>query len=327
MGKKRQHSRAGLDWVRLSGGAFHMGSDDFYPDEAPQHRRTVAAFDVCAGPVTNDQFACFVSDTGYVSVAERTLSVEQFPHLRAEDREPGSLVFTPTSGPVDLRDWQQWWVWVPGACWQRPGGPGTTIQDKGTHPVVQVAYADAVAFAAWAGGRLPSEAEQEFAACGGVRPAPYAWGTEHAPDGRIMANTWHGRFPFRNDGAAAWVGTSAVGSFPPNGYGLYDCIGNVWEWSSDIYTPGHRLAAGHGDAANLSTTAGTGRDFEQPIPATAVGWTETRQRVLKGGSHLCAPEYSLRYRPAARVPQAEDSSTTHIGFRLARDPRRTQPCS
>lgn len=293
-------------WVRLDGGWFVMGSDDFYPDEAPRHDREIAPFEIAATPVTNAEFARFVAATGHVTLAERSLSVEHFPELTQADRAAGSLVFTPTPGPVGLRDWRRWWRWVPGADWRHPGGPGSTTAGREDHPVVQVAYPDALAYCAWAGVRLPTEAEHEYAAGGGGVPRPYAWGARRDPGGTIMANTWRGRFPYRNEGAAGWVGTSPVGAFPANGFGLSDMIGNVWEWTSDRYLPRH---------SGAGSTAGSPCGCS---PAAAEGRPAGR-RVLKGGSHLCAPEYCLRYRPAARSPQAEDSATTHIGFRVARD--------
>lgn len=302
----------GEGWVSLDGASFQMGSDDFYPDEAPRHTRVVEAFDIATTPVTNAQFAVFVEETGYVTVAERALEAAEYPQLGPAERAAGSLVFAPTAGPVDLRDWRRWWSWVPGACWRHPRGPGDGIDGKGDHPVVQVAYADASAYAAWAGARLPTEVEAEYAAGGGAEPRPYSWGDERDPGGEIMANTWRGAFPYRNDGARGWRGTSPVGSFPSNGFGLYDCIGNVWEWTSGVYAA-HR--AGPDPASPVAAGCGCGPAEPQP------GSGAERMRVLKGGSHLCAPEYCLRYRPAARSPQAEDSATTHIGFRLARDRR------
>ncbi|CPZ00477.1 serine/threonine-protein kinase pkn1 [Mycobacteroides abscessus] len=204
------------------------------------------------------------------------------------------MTFRTTAGPVDLHDWQQWWDWVPGAYWRQPFGPGSDIDGAAEHPVVQVAYTDAAAYARWAGRRLPTEAEWEYAARGGSDTV-YAWGDEVAPEGRLMANTWQGRFPYRNDGALGWHGTSPVGTFPANGFGLLDMIGNVWEWTSTRFQPG----------------AGTPRSCcspsDNPDPSVI--------QVLKGGSHLCAPEYCHRYRPAARSPQSQDSATTHIGFR------------
>lgn len=302
----------GPRWVALSGGSFPAGSNEFYPDERPQRLAKVDGFLLGATPVTNRQFQVFVEDTGYVTVAERTLSEIEFPHLTDLERAPGSLVFTPTSGPVDLGDWRQWWNWVPGANWRRPQGRPADEKTLAHHPVVHVAYPDAVAYSEWAGGRLPTEAELEYAACGGNEPAPYAWGETRDPDGELMANTWHGNFPYRNEGANGWIGTSPVGSFPANAYGLFDCIGNVWEWTSDQYDAPQSASAcacGGDDAPQSSTP-------QDPAltPAELIV-----RRVLKGGSHLCAPEYCLRYRPAARSPQAEDSATTHIGFRVARD--------
>lgn len=291
-------------WVRIPGGRFHMGSHDFYAEEAPQHERVVRAFDMAAAPTTNDEFAAFVAATGYVTVAERPLSAIDFPHLSAARRAPGSLVFTPTGGPVDLRDWQQWWTWTPGAQWRHPLGPSSNLTGRGSHPVVQVAFADAQAYAAWAGVRLPSEAEHEFAASGGATLGPYAWGRDRDPDGQIMANTWHGRFPYLNTGANGWVGTSPVGAFAANGYGLFDIIGNVWEWTSDYFIGSH--------ANQLNGTAA------QRAADSAEPGSQVPRRVLKGGSHLCAPEYCLKYRPAARSPQPEDSATSHIGFRCVR---------
>ncbi|KAM9862645.1 Formylglycine-generating enzyme [Leucobacter sp. BZR 635] len=310
-----------LTWVSVDGGAFLMGSDDFYPDESPRHERTVGAFELTATPVTNRQFARFVAATGYVTVAERPLSAEEYPHLDAAARIPGSLVFVPTAGPVDLQDWQQWWRWVPGACWSSPAGPGSSVSGIEDHPVVQIAYADASAFAAWAGGRLPTEAELEFAACGGSTPNPFAWGAERDPGGDIVANTWRGKFPYRNDGALGWRGTSPVASFPANEYGLYDCIGNVWEWSADRYAPRHETENAGVDLASggpLPAGCGCGAGGSAANPSGGAAAPTVTQRVLKGGSHLCAPEYCLRYRPAARSPQEEDSATTHIGFRVAR---------
>ncbi len=286
--------------IELPGGSFPMGSARFYPDEAPVHTATVAAFAIERHPVTNAQFAEFVADTGYVTLAERPMDPALYPGVAPVDLRPGALVFRPTSGPVDLRDWRWWWDWVPGACWRHPFGPGSSVDDRGGHPVVQVAYPDAVAYAQWAGRRLPGEAEWEYAARGGSA-ATYAWGEDVAPGGELMANTWQGRFPYRNDGAAGWVGTSPVGTFPPNAFGLLDMIGNVWEWTTTRYEPRHRVGD---DSGAVCCTPGL-------VPDPTVNQT------LKGGSHLCAPEYCHRYRPAARSPQSQDSATTHIGFRCA----------
>jgi formylglycine-generating enzyme required for sulfatase activity len=287
--------------VEVPGGSFRMGSTSFYPEEAPIHTVQVAGFAIERHPVTNAQFADFVDETGYVTVAERDIDPALYPEANPADLVPGALVFSPTTGPVDLRDWRQWWEWTPRASWRHPFGPDSGIETLADHPVVQVAYPDAAAYARWAGRRLPSEAEWEYAAHGG-NSATYAWGAEAAPDGQLMANTWQGRFPYRNLGALGWTGTSPVGTFPPNGYGLADMIGNVWEWTTTEFAGHHRLdAAAHGCC-----------------PASDDGDPSVSQ-ALKGGSHLCAPEYCHRYRPAARSPQSQDSATTHIGFRCVAD--------
>ncbi|WP_025738223.1 formylglycine-generating enzyme family protein [Mycobacterium genavense] len=287
--------------IALPGGSFPMGSNDFYPEESRVHDVTVKPFSIERYPVTNAQFAEFVAATGYVTVAEQALDPAEFPGLPAEDLTAGALVFTPTNGPVDLRAWRQWWTWTPGAFWRQPFGPGSSIEDRLDHPVVQVAYPDAAAYARLAGRTLLTEAQWEYAVRGGA-VSIYAWGDEVAPGGQIMANTWHGRFPYRNDGAAGWVGTSPVGTFAPNGFGLVDMIGNVWEWTTNRYSASHRP-----EHAAPSCC---------PVPATG---DPSAMQVLKGGSHLCAPEYCHRYRPAARSPQSQDSATTHIGFRCIAD--------
>jgi formylglycine-generating enzyme required for sulfatase activity len=274
-----------------------MGSTQFYPEEAPVHTATVGAFAVERHPVTNAQFAAFVADTGYITVAEQAPDPALYPGAAVQDLVPGALVFQPSSGPVDLRDWRQWWAWVPGADWRHPLGPGSEIDDRLDHPVVQVAYPDAAAYARWAGRRLPTEAEWEYAARGGATTTVYAWGEDATPGGQLMANTWQGRFPYRNDGALGWVGTSPIGTFPPNGFGLVDMIGNVWEWTATQFSAHHRLDDPIESCCGPSS----------PDPSV--------NQTLKGGSHLCAPEYCHRYRPAARSPQSQDSATTHIGFR------------
>ena len=279
----------------IEGGTFLMGSEEFYADEGPVHAASVGAFLIDRNPVTTAQFADFVAATGYVTTAERELPAADFPDLAAHERAPGSLAFRATDGPVALRDWRQWWTWITGASWRRPFG---TEEASGDHPVVQVSFDDASAYAAWAGARLPTEAEWEFAARGGLDSRRFAWGDEPRVDDALMANTWQGAFPYRNDGANGWRGTSPVGSFAPNGFGLVDMIGNVWEWTTTPYSQRHTV--------------------EAPC-CVVVGDRSDGRRVLKGGSHLCAPEYCLRYRPAARSPQSDDTSTTHIGFRCVRD--------
>lgn len=281
--------------VDLPGGTFRMGSTAFYPEEAPVHTAVVAPLAVERHPVTTAQFAEFVADTGYLTVAERPLEAAQYPGVPAADLAPGALVFRPTAGPVDLRDWRQWWDWAPGASWRHPFGPDGPHAAP-DHPVVQVSYVDAAAYAEWAGRRLPTEAEWEYAGRGGSTTS-YAWGDEVTPGGRLMANTWQGAFPYRNDGALGWRGTSPVGAFPANGYGLLDVIGNVWEWTTTPYSAHHRV-----DGAKSCCTPP-----RTPDPAVL--------QTLKGGSHLCAPEYCHRYRPAARSSQSQDSAATHIGFR------------
>jgi formylglycine-generating enzyme required for sulfatase activity len=295
-----------MSMVSIAGGAFQMGSAAFYLDEGPVHERGVDPFEIDEHPVTNREFAAFVEETGYRTVAEEPLDAAEFAELSEEDRAPGAMVFAPTPGPVDLRDWRRWWAWVPGARWKEPFGKGSSIDDRLDHPVVQVAYRDAEAYAAWAGKRLPSEAEWEFAARGGLDQAVFAWGDEPAPHGALLANHWQGRFPYLNTGAAGWVGTSPVGTFPANGFGLFDMTGNVWEWTTTPYAPRHVPPGVAGPAS------GERRNLLSP-PAE-----EQARRVLKGGSHLCAPEYCLRYRPAARSPQSDDTAMTHIGFRCVR---------
>ena len=300
------------DMVWVPGGRFLMGSEDFYPEERPVHRVTVDGFWMDAHPVTNAEFRRFVKATGHVTVAERPPDPADYPDADPDLLVPGSLVFRPTSGPVDLGDWRTWWAWVPGASWRHPEGPGSTLHGRDRHPVTQVAYEDAVAYATWAGKALATEAEWEYAARGGLEGKVFCWGDEFAPKGRMLANTWQGEFPWQNLLLDRYAGTSPVGAFPPNGYGLLDMAGNVWEWTSDSFTPRHPDAADKPCCVphNPQVTAPT---LQEPIP----------RRVIKGGSHLCAPSYCLRYRPAARQGEAVDTSTGHIGFRcIARVPTR-----
>jgi formylglycine-generating enzyme required for sulfatase activity len=295
------------DMVALDGGAFLMGSDRFYAEEQPVHEEWVEPFELDRTAVTNARFAEFVDAAGYVTVAERELDPTLFPGAALESLVPGSLVFVPTIGPVDLGDWTQWWRWTPGASWRHPFGPDSDLAGLADHPVVQVAYEDAAAFAEWDGKRLPTETEWEYAARGGLDGATYAWGEEGNDGSR--ANSWQGRFPYLNTGAGAgaWVGTAPVGSFPTNGFGLHEMTGNSWEWTSSYWTD--RLV----DPVITCACSPGDRRGDSVAPGESIA-----RRVLKGGSHLCAPEYCLRYRPAARSAQSEDSAATHIGFRCAR---------
>ena len=296
--------------VLIPGGSFRMGSAEFYSEEQPVHERRVEPFRIARYEVTNAKFDAFVAATGYVTVAERPLDAALFPELSDDERQPGAMVFAPTTGPVDLGEWRNWWRWVSGADWRHPEGPDTDLVGRMDRPVVQIAYEDAVAYAAWKGLRLPTEAEYEVAARGGVDGARFAWGDEPYPDGKAKANTWLGRFPYDNRGRFGAT-VAPVGSYPANGYGLYDLIGNVWEWTSDYYTPRHtvpgQVAVDAGARPSLLSAASA-------EPGSAIP-----RRVLKGGSYLCSPEYCLRFRPAARSPQSEDTATTHIGFRCAAD--------
>jgi formylglycine-generating enzyme required for sulfatase activity len=294
--------------VSIPGGTFYMGSEAFYPEEAPVHEETVGPFLIDRYPVTNDDFAKFVAETGYVTLAELPPNADDYPGTPAEALVAGSMVFHRTAGPVDLRDWTQWWAYVPGAQWRYPLGPGSTIDGLGDHPVVHVAYQDAEAYAKWAGKELPTEAEWEFAARGGLDRAVFAWGNEMQPGGNVMANTWQGDFPWENTLEDGYERTSPVGAFPPNGYGLYDMAGNVWEWTCDWYRNAHVEAKSVCCSASRRASVDDSYDPGQPqlrIP----------RKVLKGGSHLCAPNYCLRFRPSARSPQMIDSSMSHLGFR------------
>ena len=300
--------------VWLDGGTFAMGSDGHYPEEAPVHRVAVSGFAIDATPVTNAAYAEFVADTGYVTVAERPLDPAEYPGAPAENLVPGSLVFTGTPGPVDLRHLSQWWRWVPGACWRRPEGPRSSIAGRADHPVVHVATEDAEAYAEWSGAELPTEAEWEYAARGGLDGATFTWGDEPQPRGRLMANHWNGDFPWRNSLADGFARTSPVGSFPPNGFGLWDMAGNVWEWTTDWYTEHHPADADQPCCVPVDPIGGRlEASYDPAQPQFAVP-----RKVIKGGSHLCADSYCLRYRPAARRPQMVDTGMSHIGFRTVR---------
>jgi formylglycine-generating enzyme required for sulfatase activity len=299
------------DMVWIPGGTFLMGSEDFYPEERPVHHVTVDGFWMDRFTVTTADFRRFVQATGYVTVAERPLNGVDYPGADPKMLVPGSLVFRKTRGPVPLNDYHHWWHWAPGASWKRPDGPESNVQGRARHPVVQVTYEDAEAYATWAGKALPTEAEWEFAARGGLEGAVFTWGSEFAPKGRMLANTWQGEFPWQNLRTDGFEGTSPVGTFPPNGYGLFDMAGNVWEWTCDFFTPRHPdEGAGPCCAPHNPRVTSPEQSYGRGLPGENIP-----RRVTKGGSHLCAPNYCLRYRPAARQAQMIESSTTHIGFR------------
>jgi formylglycine-generating enzyme len=296
--------------VRLEGGTFAMGSDNFYPEEAPVRRVRVDPFWIDAAPVTNEQFARFVAETGHVTLAEIAPDPKDYPGMLPGMDRAGSLVFDPPPGPVDLGS-LAWWSFRFGANWRSPLGPGSTLDGLGDHPVVHVAHGDAAAYAAWAGKQLPSEAEWEFAARAGLDGADYAWGDELAPGGAMLANYWQGQFPNENALDDGWLRTSPVGFYPPNAYGLFDMIGNIWEWTDDWYALPrlHRKQPGHCCVPSNPRGGTRGGSMVKGEP------TRIPRKVLKGGSHLCAENYCCRYRPAARYPQTVDSATSHIGFR------------
>jgi sulfatase modifying factor 1 len=308
------------DMVWVPGRTFRMGSNRHYPEEAPAHLVTVCDFWIDQTPVTNRQFRAFVEATGYVTFAEIRPDPCDYPGALPHMLKAGSLVFQPPGGPVDFNHWGSWWTFRFGANWRRPGGRGTSNRGLDDHPVVHVAYRDAEAYAKWAGKELPTEAEWEMAARGGLEEAEFAWGEELTPGGRHMANTWQGAFPHQNTRDDGYERTSAVTAFPPNGYGVYDMIGNVWEWTTDWYGPNH-----FADAEKACCIP------ENPRGAPRAGSYDPCQpririprKVLKGGSHLCAPNYCRRYRPAARHPQPVDTSASHVGFRCIVRPQRDE---
>lgn len=299
-----------FDLVAVPGGRFRMGSNDHYPEEAPAREVDVSAFAIMRHAVTNELFAQFVAATGYVTVAERPLDPAQFPGAPPENLQPGSMMFTGTLGPVDLRHLSLWWTWTPGASWRRPFGPRSDVDGLEQHPVVHVCAEDADAFARWAELDLPTEAEWEFAARGGREGARFTWGDEPEQPGERRANYWHGEFPYQ---ASPGYGTTApVGSFPANEYGLYDMAGNVWEWTADWYREGQPESPGC-----CAPRDPRGGSLEESFDARQPQFRVPR-RVIKGGSYLCADSYCMRYRPAARRPQMIDTGMSHIGFRCVR---------
>ena len=305
----------GKNMVHVPSGTFVMGSDDHYPEERPTHEEFVASFVMDEHPVTNAEFRRFVKSSAYVTIAEHPPDAADFPGADPAELIPGSLVFRATRGPVPLDDWRRWWHWTPGANWRAPEGPGSTLHGRDRHPVVHIAFEDALAYAAWAGKQLPTEIEWEHAARAGRPPATYAWGQDFMPRNRPMANTWHGRFPWENVDPFGIERTSPVGRYPPNDWGLLDLIGNVWEWTNSPWTDDHG-DHGHGDHGHGDHGDQTSSPDEHACCGVGVAnLTEGDRRVMKGGSHLCAPSYCLRYRPAARQGQHVRSSTSHLGFR------------
>jgi sulfatase modifying factor 1 len=313
--KKKAGGRAtdlGMIWI--PGGDFLMGSEKFYPEEAPVRNVRVDGFWIDRFTVTNEKYSGFVAATGYVTVAERDLDPEDFPGAPVENLKPGALVFKSTDGPVELRDYSQWWNWTPGANWRHPFGPESSIADLGQHPVVHIAYEDAEAYAQWVGKELPTEAQWEYAARGGHSERAFTWGDEDFTKEAPMANTWQGEFPWQNHLIDGYGNTAPAGSFPANDYGLFDMAGNVWEWTSDWFAPHHK---------RQTSKACCGVDVNPRVGSDQRSYDGAQQqfqiprKVVKGGSFLCAPNYCLRYRPAARQPQMIDTGMSHIGFRCA----------
>ena len=309
-------AHAGMKFIPR--GTFAMGSDRHYPEEAPVHHVTVDGFWIDETPITNAQFRKFVEATGYTTFAEIAPRAEDYPGALPDMLKPGSMVFRPPSGPVGLNDWRRWWEFRLGANWRHPLGKKSWTTGIENHPAVHVAYQDVEAYATWAGKELPTEAEWEYAARGGLEGAEFAWGDEFTPSGRHFANTWQGIFPYENLRLDGFERTSPVKTFPPNSYGLYDMIGNVWEWTVDWYAPKHR-ANGLKTCCIPENPRGPSceKSFDPQQPNIQIP-----RKVLKGGSYLCAPNYCRRYRPAARHPQPVDTSMSHVGFRCVIRPRK-----
>lgn len=296
----------------LPGGEFTMGSDKFYPEERPVRRVRVQAFQIDQVPVTNQQFAAFVAATGFRTFAEIAPTAADYPGLPEHMAKAGSLVFESPPAPVNFDDPSQWWKFRLGACWRQPLGEGSSIVGLEEHPVVHVSYSDADAYASWAGKTMPTEAEWEYAARGGLECAEFAWGDQLHPQGAMLANLWQGPFPWRNELRDGWERTSPVQAFPANGFGLFDMIGNVWEWTADWYSlPADQPQSARGCCVPENPRATTEQGCSDAVGARF----NVGRKVLKGGSHLCAPNYCQRYRPAARFPQEIDTTSSHVGFR------------
>ena len=294
----------GMMWI--PSGTFRMGSEEGLPDEGPVHEVTLNGFWMDKTEVTNEEFAKFVKETGYVTVAERAPDPKDFPDAPPEALVPGSVVFTPPAGRISLDNHFQWWSYVPGANWKHPEGPGSSIAGREKHPVVHVAWEDAAAYAKWAGKRLPTEAEWEYAARGGLDGKPYVWGEEKLPEGKFLGNIWQGEFPVQNSAVDGFSGLAPVASFPPNGYGLYDMAGNVWEWCADWYRP-----ESYEQLAKLNPK-GPESSFDPQEPGMP-------KRVMRGGSFLCSDVYCTGYRPSARMKSSPDTGLSHTGFRCVKD--------
>lgn len=303
------------DMVWLEGGVFKMGSDNHYPEEAPVHLAKVDGFWIDRMPVTNREFAAFVEQTGHVTTAEIAPDPKDYPGALPEMCKAGSLVFVQPPGPVDLSNWYNWWSFMFDADWRRPQGPGSSVEGIMDHPVVHVSHSDALAYARWAGKDLPTEAEWEYAAWGGTEDAEFAWGEELEPNGEHRANVWQGSFPWENSERDGFSRTSPVGSFPPNGFGLFDMIGNTWEWTDDWYIARHSSPTSKPCCIPSNPRGGEEDASHDPNDSARIA-----RKVVKGGSHLCAPNYCRRYRPPARHPHPIDTSTSHIGFRCVRRP-------
>ncbi len=310
VGEFKPKPNAGM--MLIPGGDFIMGSDRHYPEEAPAHRVRVDDFWIEKTPVTNSDFRRFVRQTGHVTFAEIAPDPKEYPGALPHMLRAGSLVFVKSQGPVDLTNWSNWWTFSFGADWRHPYGPGSSIGGLDDHPVVHISYRDAEAYAKWAGKELPREAEWEFAARGGLDGAEFAWGDAFEPSGRPVANTWQGEFPWQNLLTDGYEGTSPVRAFPPNGYGLYDMIGNVWEWTTDWFVSNHQQQK----SCCMSQTPRGPREEDSYDPCQPD--IKIPRKVIKGGSHLCAPNYCRRYRPAARHAEPIDTSTCHVGFRCIR---------